>query len=244
MKKQIFFYLLLFVCGNISAQQTARDSLIRPKSSIKAEYRFSRIERTGRFDQSFNAHRLRIDAWGNFLQIDTDPLNLITVGRYQRILYKNDVGVLRPHVSLRYEGDGGSVGLSYTHWWKHKAIPTLALTRYWAGRPNDLTGADVYIINPRIRYGISDYKTITFDIYQDLSVLENSVVGIKYQQAFGKKKYQTLTLGALGGTQGTYGFNANYKYRGAFIFGTYNKNIDFSGLDQSQIGIGYQYRHK
>jgi hypothetical protein len=215
-----------------------KDSITRINTRLKIDYNFNHGAFTGSDLQEFTQHILRVEYKGYYASATTTPINTISLGRYQRIFWKEEaVGVLHIQAGLRFEGSGGNISMRYTHWWKRKIIPFLGIVNFFSGRPNDVNGSDVYVVNTGAMYTIHDRKVLTLTLFQDISDFQKTVTSLRYKYTWDKHIFD---ITGILGSEDNIGVSGRYTFKKIYIQSSYFKNIDFSKRSQYTIGLGYR----
>lgn len=209
------------------------------KDLIQVRYEFRHLNDSGLFNDQHQQH-LRIDAKRNYVSIITEPINRFRIGRYQKVTWNKEskiVGVFNPQVEFSYENSSASFGLSYTHYWQKQIVPHISLTRYVNGRENIINLMDVSIINLGGSIEVNGNWRIGLGFFQDFGELSHKVglLNVRYT----RKKFSISSYLNIGNNENI-GLNTQMTCKNFFLIAGFNNNIDFSGQDRSNIGIGYK----
>lgn len=233
MEKSKLVILCIFVQLHIYSQQ---DSIKKKTDQFIVDYNINIGQTNFENTKATTQHNLRTDFKGYYASLVTAPINIISIGKYQRIPWsKETLGILKIKGGIRFKGQGGNVSLRYTHWWKRKVVPFLGITDFISGRPNDPDGSDVYVVTAGGIYSINDQKMWTVSIFQDLSDNRKTVASIRYKYIYYS---HILECTGIFGTQNNTGIVSRYQYKKWYIQSSYFNNIDFSQRTQWFIGIG------
>lgn len=237
MLRSLIIFFIAFLSNPTFSQKKKRDSL--GKKEFGLEYRLDAIYDTGSSQTNFRQHFARIDYAKNYIEWKTNPLNIISAGRYQKINWsKNHVGVIRPEVSYRYAGSGWSIGSRYTHYWKHRIVPYVDITYHSSGRETIQDGNSVTVLSLGGFSQVSDTWRIGSNIILDTKDSEKyvAVINNNYQ----KKNFFIKNYIWIGG-KSVKGISCQIGYKYFYLQTSFSKRIDFSERDRSSIGLGVKY---
>lgn len=233
MEKSKIAVLFMLVHLNMYSQ---KDSIRKNTDQFKINYNVNIGEIASNNSEKIVQHNLRTDFKGYYASLVTEPINIISVGKYQRIPWsKETLGILEIKGAVRFRGQGGNISLRYTHWWKRKIVPFLGVTDFISGRPNDPNGSDVYVLTAGGIYAINDRKMLVLSIFQDFSNSNKTVASLRYKYVYNS---HAIELTGIFGSQNNNGIVSKYHYKKWYIQTSYFKNIDFSQKNQWFLGIG------